>query len=586
MWYIWFVFAMTEDQKNAIANGRFQESVTANLFRLYSQPRATIHKRDMGLYALGVAMSTPSMIAAANGVKNNVTKDEQSDLFGAAGWELTTNMLLFSGHPGATMVGAGMMLGKIIFQKKAKAQMDPEVLMQSTAELVQLMMPSPDQTFMSMKSLLMDAVKNEMDMRDQEKFTKLTKNCMRQLTEKLNQLKYNQTYDKILQNYENMIQDTTSYMIEMGLPLSESDTIDLNHYEIGVAVGVYPQFISTLLMLLKEWFLTSQRLGLQTEHISVKYYGYIKGFLKQYPEMVNKWFNDWTTYIKGSKVSKSDSSTCFISVQIPNMALSQGYMSEEAEPNYKFSPISVASTKEVTNSTCRDTFCKYVKQLTEDGLQICSFERIYSQKCERPCSKTEHLLALSPMGLLRKECMKNVIKCEYTQIDLVKIDNTCIPSKCSATLQDVVKSQLQQLEANVVQVRQTVVKFNSFLTNANISDTTILSQQLKFIDSISLQSVLAKDEVFGGNVCSGILYNPQQQNGIKQCIVASPVLYACPLKNGKYSIYPDIHLGSLQQLCPNYIKPESQSQLSQLFGRPVSLEEFNQYKATKLVNIS
>ena len=156
-------------------------------------------------------------------------------------------------------------------------------------------------------------------------------------------------------------------------------------------------------------------------------------------------------------------------------------------------------------------------------------------------------------------------------------------------LMTAVNAQIKQLETNVKQVRQTVVKFNSFLDNANINDTTVLQQQLLKVDSVALQQVVQKDEVFSGDVCPGFLYIPQNKQLPKQCIVKTPELYACPTifnKLQQYILYPDIIRSQIGKYCPNYIKPVSKQQTEKLLGKSLNDAQFKVLQTQKLENIT
>eukprot|EP00835_Amoeboradix_gromovi_P000768 NODE_29_length_33183_cov_0.333666.p2 type:complete len:567 gc:universal NODE_29_length_33183_cov_0.333666:17343-15643(-) len=554
---------LTENQKNAIANKRWQHSPLRSILAKSCRKNRDrrLSRRDMSGMAMGLAFSAPSLATAIQGVsdKSASSQDRSNALFGGA-FDLASTLLMFSGSMPGMVLGSVMTLSKTLFDDKPPPQLDPVELFKQVVEFVNMILPTPDQSFMSMKPFLNELMDNKMDIRFLEQYQGQQQRSLRIITGYLNQFQSNQSSTKIVSNYESMIIETSNEMLANKLPISVTDQLDFEYYEVSVAVAVYPQFISILLMAVKEWYLLSKRLNLPTEDIANKYYQFANSFQVHYSNMVNLWYNSWKKYILSSNIKKSDSSSCLLTFKVPNQPINQGYINETtAEPKYQFIAQSQVAVPRIVNKECRDPTCKFVRLLTDDAKEVCQFERIYKKDCKQPCSKTRRFLSFIflPFGMTKKQCYKNAKECEYTQVDLVKVNGTCTVSECSTMLSTAVSGQMKQLELNVLQVRQVVVKFNSFLNNSDINDVRVLGQQLANIDSTALRSVMEPDQVFNGDVCSGELYIPKDKRIPAQCIIKTPTLYSCPTiyKNMRqYILYPDIYRKDLTRLCPGYIK--------------------------------
>ena len=549
---------------DAIANARWQHSfLRATL--AYKHNTTSLHKRDSAMMAMGLAFTAPTVAGAVQGIKQGKTAMDKSNALFTGAFDVSSTLFMFSGSPPLVILGAGMMLAKTIFQDKPPPQLDPANLMQDISETVRMMIPTADQYFVGMKSFINEMMDNKMDIKFQEQYQLQIQRSLKVIALYLNNVSENQTFTKILDNYEQMVMAISKEMIQNKMPIDiQSDNLgQLFYYELGVTVAAYPQFISMMLLAIKEWYLLAVRLKQPTEQlelIKAKYYQYIKAFLYFYPKMINRWYDMWRSYMLTSSIKYSESGLCLLTLKIPtSMDIQQFIVEPTAEINYQFTNQTQREVTEITNTECRDANCKFIKLLTKNARQVCQYEKTYKSDCKKPCSKARQAFSwmMPAFGATKGECFKNQQKCKYTQTGLNVINSTCINSNCSIALVGLVNTQIEQLELNVKQVRQIATKFNSFLENSNIDDNKIIQQQLEHVDSIALQQVVKKDEIFIGDVCSGYLNIPAN-NGIKQCIVKTPQIYACPTvfnQQRQYILYPDIYRQQIGKLCPNYIKP-------------------------------
>ena len=517
-----------------------------------------------------IGMSGPSMVGMVQAISTpNMTTEDRSDMFIKNSFDMTANILMFAGGPFGIAVGSAWMVTNTFFDAfegpKRPAQVDPEILFKQIVDYIQQVLPSADQMFMEMKGYISELASNLIDNKMQKQYQDSTQSSLRVIAEYLAIYDGETDGQRILSNWQSLVTATAREMIKNKLPLSVDDSLDsFEVYEIGIAVAIYPQYVSMLLLALKEWYLTAKQLNQPTSPIRSKYNDYIAAFRKQYELMVNKWYDDSQKYIQQSHFERSDSSTCIVTMKYPGLSLSDGYIQQtDAESRYDFKKETAMPVDNVNDKECRTADCKYVKMLeTPKAERICTFERTYKENCQKPCSATKRVFSIMiPLfGLANTKCFKNKKRCTYTQTGLTIKEETCKPSNCTQQF-DISKSRLlAKLEELVQLARQTVIRYNFLLMNSTINNEGSFIDGLEQIKSLSLQELIPKDEVFNGKPCYGKLAIPKVHGVPKMCVVSVKTSNSCPTNvkgQSQYILYPDVIRSQLPILCPNYIKSVS-----------------------------
>ena len=528
-------------------------------------------KRNVAMgAAMAVGMSGHSMVGMVQAFTTpNMTSQERANMFMGAAYDMTATILMFAGGPIGIAIGSVMMITKTFFDAfegpKGPPQIDPDAFFKQIVDYIQQVIPTADQMYMEMKAYVTELTHNIIDMRFQKRYQDDQQKSLRIISEYLNVYDGEVESEKILTNWQSLVTETAREMINNKLPLSTDDVINFEIYETATAVAVYPQYVSMLIMAVKEWYLTAKQLGKNTANIEAKFEQYVSGFRSQYEAMVDYWYTTTKAYIATSHFEKgpTDSNVCLMTVKVPNAVDAQGYVPQsDAAHKYVFNKDTTQQFKGIQERSCADASCRFVKILDDTGANVCTYEKEYKEDCKRPCSKAKQAFSwLMPIfGAGNSQCFLNKEDCLVTQTGIHIRQETCKPSNCTTQLAASKAKLLSRLEDNVAKARQTVVRYNSMLDKAKITDMSNFMEGLQRMQSISMQKFIPKDEVFNGDVCHGLLAIPKSKGVPKMCVVTKAARYSCPtMKNGQkqYILYPDVIRTKLPKLCPKYLRPKS-----------------------------
>ena len=566
--------------KNNVAQYLWQQSpLRAMMVGVTNRPKnqtqnsnsTSLVKRNAALgVGMAVGMSGHSMVTMVQAFSTkNITSQQRANMFMGAAYDMTATILMFAGGPPGILIGSVMMITKTFFDafdgEKSPPQIDPDAFFKQIVDYIQQVIPTADQMYMEMKAYVTELTNNIIDMRFQKQYQDNQQKSLRVISEYLNIFDGEQESEKILTNWETLVTETAREMINNKLPLSVDDPLNFEIYETATAVAVYPQFVSMLIMAVKEWYLTAKQLGKSTKNIESKFKSYVAAFRKQYEAMVNSWYTTSKAYIETSHFEKgpSDSDICLLTMKVPNAADAQGYIPQSnAAHKYVFNKDTTQEFTGITENTCPDPNCRFVTILDDRGENVCTYEKTYDENCKKPCSKARQAFSwLMPVfGAGKSECFLNKNECKNTQNGIKIRQETCKPSNCTIQMNLAKEKLMSRLEDNVAKARQTVVRYNTMLDKADITDMTNFIDGLQRMQSMSLQAVVPKDEIFNGDVCHGLLAVPKSLGVPKMCIVAKKTKYSCPtMKSGtrQYILYPDVIRSKLPKLCPKYLRPKS-----------------------------
>eukprot|EP00835_Amoeboradix_gromovi_P000323 NODE_11_length_46995_cov_0.451872.p6 type:complete len:675 gc:universal NODE_11_length_46995_cov_0.451872:16316-14292(-) len=557
-----------------------------------------VKRNGMGMgVAMAVGMSGHSMVTMVQAFTTpNITAQQRSDMFIGAAYDMTATILMFTGSPPAIALGSVMMIGKTFFDafegEKAPPQIDPDSFFKQIVEYIQQVIPSPDQMFMEIKPYLSEMINNQIEMKFQQQYQEKLGISIKVITDTLNIFDGESNGDIILSNWQTLVTETAQQMVYAKMPINADDEITFNDEETATAVSAYPQFVSMLIMAVKEWYITAKQLDSDTSRIEDLFKQYISAFRIQYDLMINYWYTQSKAHIEQSHFEKKMSTNqCLMTLAVPNAQNVQGYVQDErAEPYYEFNADLQQEFTGLTNNTCKDPNCRYVKALTDDGKQLCTYQKSYHEDCDKPCSKTKQAFSfIMPLfGASDSKCFLNKEECKQTQTGLTPMVETCVRSTCAAQFESAKSKLLQNLEASIASARETAIRYNAMLDDADITDLSNFMDGLQNLQSMAMQKFVPKDEVFNGDVCHGLLAVPKTKGIPKMCIVTKKSKFACPtLKDGQkqYILYPDVIRSKLPELCPNYLRPRrdvtDKGTLEGVLGSKVTDAEFLKIKAAK-----
>eukprot|EP00834_Sanchytrium_tribonematis_P003662 NODE_150_length_15491_cov_0.365644.p2 type:complete len:665 gc:universal NODE_150_length_15491_cov_0.365644:1660-3654(+) len=558
-------------------------------------------KRDGGGAMAGISMalgmSGPSYVGMVRAfTTDNLTPQERANIFMGSFFDITSTVLMFSGNPIGIAMGSVMMISKSFFDSfdapKSPPQIDADVMFKQIQDYIQHIVPSADQMYIEIKPYVQDLVENSIDLALQQQYIEKQQIALRKFSEYLSIFDSETEPEKILHNWETLVQESASEMLNSKLPLHVDDTISFEIFEIATAVAVYPQFVSMLIMSVKEWYITAAFLKKDTSQIEKKFTDYISGFRKQYELMVNAWYDQSKAHIQTSHFERANSNQCKFTLMIPSSRNIEGYFQETAAaPNYIFNPSAATEFQAIREENCVDQACRFVTQLDELGANVCEYEKTYTENCSKPCSAAKQAVSwIFPiLGATDSQCFLNKEQCKE-MLNGIKVRNeaSCKPSNCTIQMNAAKDKLLADLEAKVSQTRKSVLKYNALLDGADIKDQSNFLDAITDMKSTALQKYLPKDEVFNGSVCQGLLAFPKDRSIPKLCIVSTKTRYSCPtIYNGKkqYILYPDVIKAELPQLCPKYLRPKkdviTKLKIMQTIGSGVTDEEFIQIKLAK-----
>ena len=566
-----------------------------------------IFNGDVMAIGAAVGMSGPAMVGMVQAVSTpNMTAQDRSDMFIKNSFDMAANILMFAGGLPGIAIGSAWMITNTFFDafegNKGPPQVDPNVLYKQIIEYIQYIQPAPLDTYMQIKGYVQELVETTIDNRLMEQYRDNAENGLRIIAQHLNIYDGEEDGDTILNNWKELVVKTADLMLSSKLPVSVDDSLNsLKVYEIGIAVAIYPQFISMLLLALKEWYITAKQLEKPTANILAKYNAYLGAFRKQYDIMVNKWYTDSKENIMLSHFERVDSASCMLTVKYPGEPDKQGTIEQsDAASKYEFNKDTAMTVQRIQERNCRDAECRFVTLLERNddsnrtdisnnsGKRVCSYEKIYKSDCEKPCSKAKQAMSfIFPIfGVANTKCFKNSERCTYTPTELKLRPETCKPSNCSIQFDNIQNALLAQLEKQVQVFRKNVVKYDYLLKNATITEETSFIDGLEEIQSLSLQEFIPKDEVFNGALCNGKLAIPTTKNVPKMCVVSQMVAYSCPTTvqgRKQYILYPDVIRSQLPVLCPTYIRHKkdiiTKDLLEKTSGQKVSDQQFLIMKA-------
>eukprot|EP00834_Sanchytrium_tribonematis_P003643 NODE_148_length_15570_cov_0.950100.p1 type:complete len:796 gc:universal NODE_148_length_15570_cov_0.950100:12395-10008(-) len=546
-----------------------------------------------------IGMSGPGFVGMVQAFHTpNMTAQDRSDMFLKSTFDVAANILMFAGGlPGVALGGAWMITNTFFdaFEgSHGPPAVDPNALFSQIQDYISMVIPSPDEMFMQIRQYLDSFVDSSIDARLLKVYQDNTQQALRIISQYLNNYDGETNVQTILSNWKSLVAETATEMIRIKMPLSVDDNLDnVETYELGTMIAIYPQFVSMLLLALKEWYVTAQHLKQPVTEIQNKYDAYVAAFSKHFELMVNKWYTDTKTYILQSTVERTDSASCLLTMKYPGVKDQTGYVQQtDAEPKYNFNNSTATPVERVDDAKGRDFSQKYVTliEMTPDrnGKRVCDYEKKYKTICKKPCSKTKQAFSyvFPVFGVANTKCFSNTEKCTYTQIGLQIQESTCKVSNCSIQFNEARQKLLEQLDETAGKARQTVVRYNYLLQNATITDESSFMENLDAAKSMALQEFIPKDEVFNGDVCHGLLATPKINGIPKMCIVDQKMVYGCPTANKatvQYILYPDILRSQLNKLCPGYIRPAkdniSKAGMEKLTGFKMTDEQFAAVKA-------
>ena len=555
-----------------------------------------------GAMAAAGGMSGPSWVGMYQAWSTpNLTKTERSDIFFRHSLDIAANGLMFAGGGVGIALGSTWMVSNSFFdyfEKQGPPKINGEIFAKQIADMVQSMLPSASQTYLQIKPYLLETMSNYIDLKQSEEFNNRIKTSMKIISDQLNLHSDETDPDFILDNWKGFYEEIQREMNVNHLPLNEFDNLDmLSVNEVGPAVYLYPQFVSISLLALKEWYFATKNLNKNYSRIQKIFDEKVRAFQKHYDLMINRMDDLYKKYIYESNYESIDSNTAMFTLKFPGMLNQQGTIAQkDAEPAFKFDINTEVPVDVVEDRSCRESNCKLIsllenaKDKSKSGRRVCTYERSYKEECQKPCSRVKQAFSILsvPFGLANTKCFKNKEKCKYTATGLYLKEETCKPSNASVIFTEFQNSLLAQIQNITQQNRELNTRYQYLLANATISDETSFIEGLEKAKSLSLQSIIPKDEVFNGDICKGKLAIPKSTAVPKTCIVTSIVKFGCPTQlNGKkqYIMYPDINRSKLSEWCPNYTRSEDEMMTKQEFeassGTQLTEKEFLKIQSTR-----
>ena len=587
-----YTTAITDDNvKNSMVNYLWNASPLRRIINgLTRRDVKRLSKRQLSAAATPLGLSGPAWVDMVKAFyMNNATADAVSDKFFGGTYDLLSLVLIVGYKWFGIANGGTMMVAKAFFSgfTKKPALVDPDLFFKLVLKYVQNLIPSADQIFSEIKPYIGELANNAVDMRFQKQYQEQQGKSLVIVSQYLNILEAEQPSTSILSSWEKLVFEFAREMSFNKLPLKANAELNFEVYETATAVAVYPQFISILIMALKEWYAASKIVGQRAtcRKIEILFNDYVEAFRVQYDKLVKYWLSSSNTHISKSHFEGAGSGKCLMTLKVPNGDDIQGYVVDtRAEQNYKFENQTVTKTKNIMESTCGDTKCRFVNQLDDKAENICTYERIFERNCKKACSRRKQAFSwLIPIfGAGNSKCFVNKEECDFTHKRLELKNETCKPSNCTIQFGKM-KSQLtSRLERNVEIGKKSVLNYKEMMKNISITDISNFQEaQLTKFRSLSLQKFIEKDEVFNGDICHGTLGIPKKAGAPKICITNTKSIFSCPItKDGKhhYVLFPDIVRNKIGKHCPRYLRYKkdvvTKQKVNHILGKIASKQEF------------
>ena len=567
-----------------------------------------LSKTGMGL---GVAMSGHSVVEMIHaGKSGNMTSEEKTKAFGSAAMDIAFTVMAFSGNPVLMAIGGiGMFAKAIIMGINAKPPpptVDPEIFFTQIQQYVESRLPSMTKIYESLKPMMKALAIDEIQKQATIDYAVLHETNFKRLSDYMDINKDKEDQEVF---YNDLVTEINEVMHSVNLPTSPDEPIDDNAlpvYKLSTATAYFPNYVGMMIFALKEWCMSQKVTGKDTKNTEELFNNYVETFKVQHEKLVEKWYEtskahilDGSSSIIDSTVSENGhTSSCLVKIALPDSEDIEGKTYEYGDsefnsyPNYLWrSHMTLEFEGPIIDADGLDDRYRFFHKIDDQDpdKKFCQFEKIY----ERDITGREGYC-------FNDECNRRTNEREepdfhwnhdekrkYKQIGYKVIPKTCVPSTCQTIYKSMLDEALRTLDEAVAAARIQAATTKWMFKDATCLNSITYDDIISNYNSVELQAVVPKDEIFNGDVCHGKLAIPKSKDLPKKCIVTDIKLakYGCPvIKNGakQFILYPDVMRSLVPKLCPNYLRPKRdvavKERLEAIFGEPLSDDQFMQFK--------